>query len=264
MASARPHEHKAKCAGTGSLSRPWSQRAYATYEAWLEAGQQLATSESANRWALGDWARVRDPRWGDLAAAADAIGVSRTTLYHRVTVARRFPPDRRRADLSYSHHAEVVALPAEVADRLLADAAVEGWTVARLRAAAHEASVEGENTRLRTRVRELEAVLARPATARPYRQDATRTERACRDGWRQAERALDEALVAIAAQVAHPGRDAAHGGHRPGADARGHRPAARRGPSGGGRAGGCHGVDGAALGPAGRADPRDDRPGDRD
>ena len=188
--------------------------AYATYEAWLEAGQQLATSESANRWALGDWARTRDPRWGDLAAAADTIGVSRTTLYHRVTVAHRFPPDRRRADLSYSHHAEVVALPAEVADRLLAAAAGEGWTVARLRAAAHEASVEGENARLRTRVRDLEAALARPATARAYRQDATRAERMCRDGWRQAERGLDEAMAAIAAQVAHPGRAAAHGNAR--------------------------------------------------
>ena len=176
--------------------------------AWLARGAALLHSQ----WDLGEWAIEGQRRGEDLAHAAEVLGVaSYQTLKNIMVVVRRFPPARRRAGVSYGHHAEVVALPRATATRLLDAACAQHWTRNELRAAAHDASLTGENVRLRARVLELEATLARPATARAYRQDGRATERTCRDGWRQAERRVNEVLAAVAAQVAHPGRDAAHG-----------------------------------------------------
>jgi len=43
-------------------------------------------------------------------------------------VADKFESSRRRENLSWSHHREVVALPEEAADRMLNLAEQEGWS----------------------------------------------------------------------------------------------------------------------------------------
>lgn len=72
--------------------------------AWMRRGEQLARTLGETKWALGDWAAAA--AWGDLAGVADAIGIAYGTLRNLASVAARFPAGRRRAGLTWSHHAE--------------------------------------------------------------------------------------------------------------------------------------------------------------
>ena len=55
-----------------------------------------------------------------------------------VYVAKRFPPERRVAALSFYHHGIVARFQPELADRLLAEAAENGFTARQIRALAEE------------------------------------------------------------------------------------------------------------------------------
>lgn len=74
-------------------------------------------------------------RWGlEAVLTYEELGLSYQTVSNWLWVARAIPPERRRVDLSFSHHGTVASLPPAVQDALLAQAAEEGWTNTRLRA----------------------------------------------------------------------------------------------------------------------------------
>jgi hypothetical protein len=74
---------------------------------------------------LGDWWAYGEHRYGDRKAIVEApgwTGPSYQTCRNAATICRSFGLSRRRDNLSFKHHAEVAALPAPEADRLLAAA----------------------------------------------------------------------------------------------------------------------------------------------
>ena len=142
--------------------------AWSTREGWLEAGRRLSERTERDRWALGDWASVGERAYGDLAAAAGEIGIAHQTIRNLATVARKVELSRRRDSLSWSHHAAIAALPADVGDDLLSRAAAEGWSRETMREEARAASREA---RLEEQVAALEHALA---CARAGRDEAER------------------------------------------------------------------------------------------
>lgn len=103
-----------------------------SWEAWYEYGRRLSSFERHFRWLLGDWYLLGETRFGEAAAQA-VEAVSLKTVQNAAWVAERFPPSRRRENLSWSHHAEVAGLEAAEADALLDRAESDGWSRARLR-----------------------------------------------------------------------------------------------------------------------------------
>ena len=116
---------------------------------WLALGRQLAERLSRARWELADWIASAPAGMVD-DELAEALGVSVSLVRNSRWIARKYEPDRRRADLSYTHHLVAAALPPETADELLGAAAEERWTVARLRLEASAAAVGAEVERQRS------------------------------------------------------------------------------------------------------------------
>ena len=155
------------------------------------------------QWGLGDWAIAGADAGYDLDAAADEIGLERSTVRNYMSVARSFPPDRRIPGLSHAHHDAVVGLPIETADRLLAAACAEVWPVQRIREAAR--AERGPTSH------QLPLPLELAPTGDAWRRDAQRIERATRSHLRTAGVELTKALDAVAILADHPGREQAHG-----------------------------------------------------
>ena len=62
---------------------------------------------------IGDALRYGERRWGETyAQVMDATGMAYQTLANAKWVASRVPVQRRRTELSWSHHAEVASLEA--------------------------------------------------------------------------------------------------------------------------------------------------------
>lgn len=96
-----------------------------TLEEWQRAGDILARGNGTLQWAIGDWLLYGEERrdWGD--GYKDAIvrfGRKYQTLLNLKSVAKAFPFSRRRENLSWAHHAEVVGLSLEDQVRLLDEA----------------------------------------------------------------------------------------------------------------------------------------------
>jgi N6-adenosine-specific RNA methylase IME4 len=106
------------------------------FEEWRSLGMQLAEMEKGIQWWVGDWWAFGGQAYGERAKAVAEGIFNRAfpTLVRAGTVARAFTSDRRRS-LSWAHHAEVAALPAKSADRLLDEAEVSEWSTRDLRAA---------------------------------------------------------------------------------------------------------------------------------
>lgn len=94
---------------------------------WVELGEHLGTAAKGSRWWVGDWVNYGEHEWGETYAEAERLtGLSVKTLEHYARVSRAFEIPRRRG-LSWSHHAEVAAMPADLADRLLDAAETNQW-----------------------------------------------------------------------------------------------------------------------------------------
>lgn len=103
---------------------------FATLVAHLDA-----TSTSINWW-IGDAAteQLIRARSGDRSLAAVPVPADQLHTARCVRVALTFPPDRRRSELTWSHHLETMALGEADQDRLLEAAVVNGLSVQALRA----------------------------------------------------------------------------------------------------------------------------------
>lgn len=89
---------------------------------WATVGARLAQATSAQLWWWGDWWAFGEHRYGDRSAVVlghNWSGPRRQNLMDLASVCRAFETSRRREALSFQHHREVAALPAEEADVLL-------------------------------------------------------------------------------------------------------------------------------------------------
>ena len=98
-----------------------------SFEEWNGIGETLKGVERSLMWWIGDWLRYGERRYGEMySQAIDATEKSYQTLANAKFVAGKVDVSRRRENLSWGHHAEVAALPEDVADRLLDAAEADG------------------------------------------------------------------------------------------------------------------------------------------
>lgn len=101
---------------------------------WVLHGRRLGVIGRSAGWWIGDWLRYGNAKYGErYAHAATITGYDTQTLMNMVYVASRFDGARRRAGLSWSHHAEVAALPPDEQERWLTRAESDRLSVRCLR-----------------------------------------------------------------------------------------------------------------------------------
>lgn len=116
---------------TSTAWRPQAQLALAD---WAEQGRRFGTIGRAAGWWIGDWLQYGNAAFGERYSRASRItGYDVQTLMNMVYVASRVDISQRRENLSWSHHAEVAALPPEDRDRWLRVAETERLSVRCLR-----------------------------------------------------------------------------------------------------------------------------------
>jgi hypothetical protein len=107
------------------------------FDEWERAGRQLAGIVDSSSWWLGDWLVYGKKHYADrYRIAIRSAGLRYQTLRNYAWVARRFDLSRRRAALTFQHHAEVASRPPHEQDQLLDQAEQENWTTKQLREAA--------------------------------------------------------------------------------------------------------------------------------
>jgi hypothetical protein len=101
---------------------------------WLAVGRRLGEISRCNQWWLGDWVRYGTEKWGEkYTRAARITGYDPRSLANMASISAAFQPSRRRDNLTWSHHATVVALPQSEQEVWLDRAATERLSVADLR-----------------------------------------------------------------------------------------------------------------------------------
>lgn len=97
-------------------------------------GRFCARTERALQWWIGDWFNAGEEMHGELfAQVLDAAALDPKTVEQYAWVCRCVAPERRRADLSFSHHREVAAMLPDEQTTWLTRAADAGIGHARLR-----------------------------------------------------------------------------------------------------------------------------------
>lgn len=82
-----------------------------SYEQWEAVGETLKFLESSIQFALGDWLRYGERRWGEkYAQAAEETGYSEGTLRLYTHVANSVNPLVRTNNLTFTHHQLVAPL----------------------------------------------------------------------------------------------------------------------------------------------------------
>jgi hypothetical protein len=136
----------------------WSPRRELTLAEWIGHGKCLGSVARASGWWIGDWIRYGNAKYGEkYEAAAKVTGYDIQSLMNMAYVARRFEISRRREKLSFSHHAELAALPPDQQDLWLDRTEREALSVHVLRVALKRAaalrpasqSLEGADARAR-------------------------------------------------------------------------------------------------------------------
>lgn len=91
---------------------------------WSVLTVRLLVQYKRLEWAIADAINFGRDAYGDLYAQwVQETGLAKRTLTNYARIGQAIEPARRRADVSFSHHAEVVTLPVPDQERLL-DAAV--------------------------------------------------------------------------------------------------------------------------------------------
>lgn len=112
----------------------WRSQDELALEDWLVHGRRLGSIGRGVAWWIGDWLRYGNARYGERYSRATRVtGYDSQSLMNMVYVASRFGPTRRREGLSWSHHAELAALPEDDQDRWLDLAEAERFSVRSLR-----------------------------------------------------------------------------------------------------------------------------------
>lgn len=110
-----------------------------TFEEWRQCGSFLQRSAGAVQWWVGDWLNYGEKAYGETyTAAIEATGLHLSVLENAKWVAKAFESSRRLETLSFSHHAEVAALPPHEANELLTRAEAEGLSTRAVRQLARQ------------------------------------------------------------------------------------------------------------------------------
>lgn len=113
-----------------------------SFDEWRALGGPILGAARASMWWVGDWIIAGKAKWGSTyVTAIELTGLSASTLKTAVSVCRRVETSRRRHDLPFHHHVEVVNAvedPGEWGGWFEA-AAVGGWSVQELRVKLREA-----------------------------------------------------------------------------------------------------------------------------
>ncbi|WP_051223049.1 LmbU family transcriptional regulator [Conexibacter woesei] len=161
------------------------------FESWSAIGAKIGAHANASAWWLGDWIAFGRVKYGRrYKEALSVTGLDYQTLRNYAAVARRFEPSRRRADLSFQHHAELSALPDELQDRWLAAAVAGGWSKAELRRRVREAVAPTARCDAPRTIR-----LSVPASREQRWRDAAEQTRSDFAAW--AAKILDDAAGAV-------------------------------------------------------------------
>lgn len=106
-----------------------------TRDQWLQVGKDLRRMESGVMWWLGDWLRYGEQRKWEHGKYEEArkLGFAVETARGAAWVAEKFETVRRITVLNWSHHQVVAGLDPADADRLLAEAGREKYSVNELR-----------------------------------------------------------------------------------------------------------------------------------
>lgn len=103
-----------------------------SHEEWAALGQRLALYANAVSWAIGDWVIYgQDREWGATSRFREAMAHTERTyesVLQAASVARAFPPESRRVDVSWSHHREALRLPKRLRQMGIETAAREKWS----------------------------------------------------------------------------------------------------------------------------------------
>jgi len=90
----------------------WSSAGGLPVGEWIQQGRWLGAVGRASGWWIGDWIRYGNRRYGEkYEEAATLTGYDCQSLMNMAYVAGRYETSRRRENLSFSHHAELAALP---------------------------------------------------------------------------------------------------------------------------------------------------------
>ncbi|WP_245533425.1 LmbU family transcriptional regulator [Actinoalloteichus spitiensis] len=101
---------------------------------WVRIGRRIFAVAESSSWWLGDWLLYGQVKYPDrYHRAIVETDLDYQTLRNYAWVAGKFPTHRRRAELSFQHHAEVAALPPEEQDRWLERAERHSWSRNQLR-----------------------------------------------------------------------------------------------------------------------------------
>lgn len=114
-----------------------------TWAEYCAMGQQLQSVEKSIRWWVGDWCNLGEHRWGDkYTQALDYTGNKLTTVMKWAWVARRIPYQRRRLELTMTHHEMIAKFEPAEQTRWLDLAVKEEWTTRELSEAIQQAEME--------------------------------------------------------------------------------------------------------------------------
>lgn len=131
---ARGRLRPAERTGVSMTATSWQAATELPLSQWSAAGRRLGAIGRGVGWWIGDWLNYGNRRFGERYTRAKRITrYDVQTLMNMVYVASRFPPERRREGLSFSHHAELAALAPDEQDRWLTRAEAKGWSVRCLR-----------------------------------------------------------------------------------------------------------------------------------
>ncbi|MFF8916093.1 LmbU family transcriptional regulator [Streptomyces sp. NPDC015032] len=105
-----------------------------TIDEWRNLGRQIHVISDSSAWWLGDWLIFGQSNYPNRYKKAIAdTSLDYQTLRNYAWVARRFTPERRRAKLSFQHHAEVTSLPEAEQESWLTQTELHGWSRNELR-----------------------------------------------------------------------------------------------------------------------------------
>lgn len=112
----------------------WTPRQPLALADWISYGKRFGSLGRACGWWIGDWLNFGSAAYGQkYSRAARILKYEVQTLMNMAYVASRFEASRRREGVSWSHHAELAALPAEEQDRWLDRVEEDRLTVRDLR-----------------------------------------------------------------------------------------------------------------------------------
>jgi len=118
-----------------------------TFEEWENCGKFLKQAEKSVQFWIGDWLNYGEKHYGETyTQALDETDYEEKTLRNAKYVSSKIDLSRRRDNLSFSHHAEVAALPPDEQEYWLEKAEAEGLSRTDLRQAIkHEKLIKSAN-----------------------------------------------------------------------------------------------------------------------